>query len=45
MAKVSLHNISKAYAGRDLFKEFSLEIPGGTRLAVVGQTARASPRF
>lgn len=37
MAKVSLHNISKAYAGRDLFKEFSLEIPGGTRLAVVGQ--------
>ena len=37
MAKVSLQNLSKAYGGRDLFKEFSLEIPGGTRLAVVGQ--------
>jgi len=37
MAKVSLQNLSKSYSGRDLFKEFSLEIPGGTRLAVVGQ--------
>ncbi len=37
MAKVSLQNLSKSYGGRDLFKEFSLEIPGGTRLAVVGQ--------
>jgi len=37
MAKVSLQNLSKAYGGRDLFKDFSLEIPGGTRLAVVGQ--------
>ncbi|WP_139311717.1 ATP-binding cassette domain-containing protein, partial [Desulfovibrio sp. DV] len=37
MAKVSLQNLSKAYAGRDLFKDFSLEIPGGTRLAIVGQ--------
>jgi ATP-binding cassette, subfamily F, member 3 len=36
MAKVSLQNLSKAYGGRDLFKDFSLEIPGGTRLAVVG---------
>jgi ATP-binding cassette subfamily F protein 3 len=37
MAKVSLQNLSKSYGGRDLFKDFSLEIPGGTRLAVVGQ--------
>jgi ATP-binding cassette subfamily F protein 3 len=37
MAKVSLQNLSKSYGGRDLFREFSLEIPGGTRLAVVGQ--------
>jgi len=36
MAKVSLQNLSKSYGGRDLFKDFSLEIPGGTRLAVVG---------
>jgi ATP-binding cassette subfamily F protein 3 len=36
MAKVSLQNLSKAYGGRDLFRDFSLEIPGGTRLAVVG---------
>ncbi|EFL49520.1 ABC transporter related protein [Solidesulfovibrio fructosivorans JJ]] len=37
MAKVSLQNLSKSYGGYDLFKDFSLEIPGGTRLAVVGQ--------
>ncbi len=37
MAKVSLQNLSKSYGGRDLFRDFSLEIPGGTRLAVVGQ--------
>jgi len=36
MAKVSLQNLSKSYGGRDLLKDFSLEIPGGTRLAVVG---------
>jgi len=36
MAKVSLQNLSKSYGGRDLFRDFSLEIPGGTRLAVVG---------
>ncbi|EHJ49600.1 ABC transporter related protein [Solidesulfovibrio carbinoliphilus subsp. oakridgensis] len=37
MAKVSLQQLSKSYGGRDLFKDFSLEIPAGTRLAVVGQ--------
>ena len=36
MAKVSLQNLSKSYGGRDLLRDFSLEIPGGTRLAVVG---------
>jgi len=36
MSKVSLQNLSKSYGDRDLLKDFSLEISGGTRLAVVG---------
>ena len=34
--KFTIHNISKAAGGRDLFKDFSLEISSGVRLAVVG---------
>ncbi|QJT10584.1 ABC-F family ATP-binding cassette domain-containing protein [Oceanidesulfovibrio marinus] len=33
---VTIDSLSKAYGGRDLFKEFSLEIADGTRLAVAG---------
>lgn len=34
--KITLQELSKAYGGRDLFQDFSLEIHSGTRLAVVG---------
>ncbi len=36
MSRIVIHSLSKAYAGRDLFQEFSLEIPAGARVAVVG---------
>ena len=36
MSKINIQSISKAYGGRDVFRDFSLEITGGTRLAVVG---------
>lgn len=34
--KITLQELSKAYGGRDLLQEFSLEVHPGTRLAVVG---------
>ncbi len=34
--KVTIQELSKAYGGRDLFNEYSLELHSGTRLAVVG---------
>jgi len=34
--KITIQELSKAYGGRDLFTDFSLEIHSGTRLAVVG---------
>ncbi len=34
--KLSIQSISKAYGGNDLFREFSLEVASGTRLAVIG---------
>ena len=36
MSKLTLHALTKSYGGRDIFKDFNLEIVGGTRLAVVG---------
>jgi ATP-binding cassette subfamily F protein 3 len=34
--KISLQNVSKAYGGRDLFNDLSLEVNEGMRLAVAG---------
>ncbi|MGE4299332.1 MAG: ATP-binding cassette domain-containing protein [Desulfovibrionaceae bacterium] len=34
--KISIQGITKAYGGRDLFREFSLEVNSGVRLCVVG---------
>ncbi len=34
--KITLHEISKAYGGRDLFSNFSLDIEGGMHLCVCG---------
>ena len=34
--KLSIQSISKSYGGNDLFKDFSLEVASGTRLAVIG---------
>ncbi|PTN38226.1 ABC-F family ATP-binding cassette domain-containing protein [Desulfonatronum sp. SC1] len=36
MSKLTIHALTKSYGGRDIFKDFNLEIVGGTRLAVVG---------
>ncbi|SDB16519.1 ATP-binding cassette, subfamily F, member 3 [Desulfonatronum thiosulfatophilum] len=36
MSKLTIHALTKSYGGRDIFKDFNLEITGGTRLAVVG---------
>jgi len=36
MSKLTMHALTKSYGGRDLFRDFSMEIGGGTRLAVVG---------
>jgi ATP-binding cassette, subfamily F, member 3 len=36
MSKLTIHALTKSYGGRDLFRDFNLEIAGGTRLAVVG---------
>jgi ATP-binding cassette, subfamily F, member 3 len=36
MSKLTIHALTKSYGGRDIFKDFNLEIAGGTRLAVVG---------
>jgi ATP-binding cassette subfamily F protein 3 len=33
---ISIQNISKSYGGRDIFSDFSLEIPSGVRLCVCG---------
>ncbi|NMC50626.1 MAG: ABC-F family ATP-binding cassette domain-containing protein [Desulfovibrio sp.] len=37
MPKISILSLSKSYGGRDVLRDFSLEIPAGTRLAVVGR--------
>jgi len=34
--KITLQSISKAFGGREIFKDFSLEIQGGTRIVIVG---------
>jgi ATP-binding cassette subfamily F protein 3 len=34
--KITLHSIDKAFGGRDVFSDFSLEIPSGARLVIVG---------
>lgn len=36
MPKLTIHSLSKSYGGRDIFRDFSMEIGAGTRLAVVG---------
>lgn len=36
MSKLTIHSLTKSYGGRDLFRDFNMEISGGTRLAVVG---------
>ncbi|MDR2050287.1 MAG: ABC-F family ATP-binding cassette domain-containing protein [Deltaproteobacteria bacterium] len=33
---ISIQNISKSFGGKDIFNDFSLEIPSGTRLCVCG---------
>jgi ATP-binding cassette subfamily F protein 3 len=37
MPKISILALSKSYGGRDVLRDFSLEIDAGTRLAVVGR--------
>ncbi len=37
MPKISILSLSKSYGGRDVLRDFSLEIPAPTRLAVVGR--------
>lgn len=34
--KITLHSIDKAFGGRDIFSDFTLEIPSGARLVIVG---------
>lgn len=36
MSKINIQSVCKAYGGRDVLRDFSLEINGSTRLAVVG---------
>jgi ATP-binding cassette subfamily F protein 3 len=36
MSKLTIHALTKSYGGHDLFRDFTMEISGGTRLAVVG---------
>jgi len=37
MPKISILSLAKAYGGRDVLRDFCLEIDAGTRLAVVGR--------
>ncbi|MEF3698788.1 ABC-F family ATP-binding cassette domain-containing protein [Desulfolutivibrio sp.] len=37
MPKISILSLSKSYGGRDVLRDFCLEIDAGTRLAVVGR--------
>ncbi|GAB6036721.1 ABC-F family ATP-binding cassette domain-containing protein [Fundidesulfovibrio butyratiphilus] len=45
MSKITIANLSKSLGGRDLLAGFSLEVPGGTRLAVVGPNGCGKSTF
>ena len=34
--KITIQNLSKAFGGRDIFSDFSLDIDSGVRLCVCG---------
>ncbi len=43
--RVSIQSITKSYGDRELFKDFSLELDGGSRLAVVGPNGTGKSTF
>jgi len=43
--RISIQSISKSFGGRDLLKDFSLEIHTGTRLAVAGPNGSGKSTF
>jgi len=45
MSKISIQSLSKSLGGRDLLRDFSLEITPGTRLAVVGPNGCGKSTF
>lgn len=43
--KITVQNISKAFGGRDIFRDFSLEVDSGVRLCVCGPNGSGKSTF